>query len=75
MQSVAVRLIVEREREIQQFKPQEYWSLTAMLHKKTEGSKPFDATLAKINGESLDKFAVPNQAAADKIVNDLVNAP
>ena len=75
VQSVAVRLTVEREREIQAFKAEEYWSLVARLHKKNENDKPFDATLIKINNETLSKFAVPNQAAADTILNDLANAP
>ncbi len=74
VQSVAVRLIVEREREIQAFKPQEYWSLTARLQKKNEQDKIFDAVLTKINNETLDKFAIGNQAAADIILKDLDNA-
>src|SRR5881296_1584218 len=52
VQSVALRIIVEREREIQAFKPEEYWSLTAAL----EGSEPppFEAKLTKIGAEKAD---------------------
>src|SRR3989344_2954079 len=54
VQSVAVRLIVEREREIQNFKPEEYWSIGALLEK--EGGKgKFEAFLSKKSGEALDK--------------------
>ena len=77
VQSVAVRLIVEREREIQAFKPQEYWSLIARLQKiasTKQAINTFDATLTKINGETLDKFAIANTAAAHKILNSLTNA-
>ena len=57
VQTVALRLIVEREREIQAFKPEEYWSITAKL----EGHQPppFDAKLAKIKGKTAE---VTNQA-------------
>jgi len=52
VQSVALRIIVEREREIQAFKPEEYWSLTATL----EGDQPpvFEAKLARIGEEKAD---------------------
>src|SRR5881296_210223 len=52
VQTVAVRMIVEREQEIQAFKPEEYWSLTAAL----EGSEPppFEAKLTKIGAEKAD---------------------
>ncbi len=74
VQSVAVRLIVEREREIEKFKPQEYWSLIARLAKKI-AAMPFDATLTKIKGETIDKFAIPDKAAMQKIVENLKDAP
>ncbi|MEE8359775.1 MAG: type I DNA topoisomerase, partial [Candidatus Omnitrophota bacterium] len=54
VQSVAVRLIVERERAIQAFVPDEYWGITAYL-KKTEGERrSFEADLTKIDGKDLD---------------------
>jgi len=73
VQSVAVRLIVEREREINEFKSEEYWSIIADF----EGSvKPvFQAKLSKIlKEESGQKFLIPNSEKADKIVSDLKNS-
>ena len=63
VQTVALRLIVEREREIQAFQKKEYWTITAHV----EGKKPpaFDARLAKFQGKDLE---IPDQATADQIV-------
>jgi len=71
VQSVAVRLVVEREREIQKFKPEEYWMITALL-KKSEIE--FTADLIKINDKVLDKLGVKNKKEADKILKSLENA-
>ncbi len=68
VQSIAVRIIVEREREIEQFKPQEYWNILATLSKKSGNETPFDAVLVKIKGETLDKFAIKNKGEAEKIL-------
>jgi len=68
VQSVAVRLIVEREREIQAFKTQEYWSIEGLFSK---DDKNFEASLVKTPAKKLDKFDLPDQTAADKILNDL----
>ncbi|MDP3901946.1 MAG: type I DNA topoisomerase, partial [bacterium] len=65
VQSVAVRLIVERENEIRGFKPEEYWTIMAQF------INGFDAELSKIDGKTLDKFAVQNENEADKIVVEL----
>jgi DNA topoisomerase-1 len=63
VQTVALRLIVEREQEIRAFVPQEYWTIHAMLD---AGQPPlFEAKLFKHNGEDIE---VKNQEAADKIV-------
>ncbi|HVJ01309.1 MAG TPA: DNA topoisomerase, partial [Sphingomonas sp.] len=53
VQSVALRLIVEREREIEGFKAQEYWSITAELE---QDGTPFVARLVKWKGEKLDRL-------------------
>ncbi|OGF86418.1 DNA topoisomerase I, partial [Candidatus Giovannonibacteria bacterium RIFCSPLOWO2_02_44_8] len=77
VQSVAVRLIVEREREIQAFKPEEYWTIGAFLKKLSlqEEAKllnpEFEAFLIKKDGEALDKFAIKNRNDAEKIAKDL----
>ncbi len=70
VQSAALRLIVEREREIRGFNSEEYWTLVASFSK---NEITFDATLAKIKGETIDKFAVKNQKDAEHIVADLTN--
>ncbi len=66
VQSVALRLIVEREREIAAFVPQEYWSITAQLQ--GEKSDPFSSNLIKIKNKKID---IKNEQAAKAIVDDL----
>lgn len=73
VQSVAVRLVVEREREIQAFKEQEYWSIDAEFQK--PGDKiVFPAKLAKVGGKSLKKFDLGSKEEADKILAALKGA-
>jgi len=67
VQSVALRLICERESEIEIFKPQEYWSVNAMLTTPAGGS--FKASLTQLNGEKLKKLSLASQAEADNAVN------
>lgn len=73
VQSVAVRIIVEREEEIRKFKPQEYWTLYIELQR--EGSdkdgEKFKAHLISFGGKSYGKMGIKNKAAADTIVDDL----
>ncbi|OUJ13074.1 type I DNA topoisomerase [Acetobacter okinawensis] len=66
VQSVALRLICEREAEIEVFKPREYWSVTASLL--TPASAPFTARLTHLNGKKLDQFdlGTAEQAEAAK---------
>lgn len=63
VQTVALRLIVEREREIQAFQKREYWTITARV----EGKSPpaFEARVAKFQGKDLE---IPDQASADQHV-------
>ena len=68
VQSVAVRLVVEREREIENFKPVQYWTIEALLKSK-QGE--FIAFLNKINGEAIPKPGIKSKAEADKILSDL----
>ena len=51
VQSVALRLIVEREREIEAFVPKEYWNISALLSDKEKKHAPFKAALEKKNGK------------------------
>jgi DNA topoisomerase-1 len=75
VQSVAVRLIVDREREIKAFIPREYWSITARLAKlQTNGAAPaaFAAELVQIDGA---KAEVNDEKTATEIVAAVTNAP
>ncbi|MGC1467921.1 MAG: type I DNA topoisomerase [Sphingorhabdus sp.] len=63
VQSVALRLIVERDREIEAFRPQEYWSVTAKMEHKGQG---FDARLVRFQGEKLDKMALGKEGSAEE---------
>jgi len=67
VQSVALRLVVEREREIEKFNPIEYWSIEVLLKK----GKEFTAQLIKKNGKSIEKLEIKNKQEADKILVDL----
>jgi DNA topoisomerase I len=62
VQSVALRLIVEREREIEAFVPQEYWSVKAVMEHKGQG---FDARLTRFKGEKIDKMSLANEGDAE----------
>ena len=71
VQSVALRMICEREDEIEAFVPQEYWSIHTILDK---DGKEFEAELSKIKGKSVEKH-IKNQEEAQKIVDFLTNYP
>ncbi|MFL0356884.1 type I DNA topoisomerase [Erythrobacter sp. GH1-10] len=63
VQSVALRLIVDREREIEAFRPDEYWSVLAKLqHDGTE----FDARLVRFKGEKLEKLSLGHEGIANE---------
>ncbi|MGE5329235.1 MAG: type I DNA topoisomerase [Deltaproteobacteria bacterium] len=70
VQSVAVRMVVNREEEIENFVPEEYWSLTAKLSKK-KGSQYFEA---KLHGISEEKLEISSKEQMDIILADLDNA-
>ncbi len=70
VQSVALRLIVDREREIELFKAQEYWSVLANME---QDGVPFVARLVRHKGEKIDRLTIGNAgdaAAAKKAVED-----
>lgn len=75
VQSVAARLIVDREREIDAFKPQEYWSITATLLSDEHKDLPIVAELSQRDGKPLDKFAVPDEIGAKKILAAIESSP
>ena len=72
VQSVAVRLIVEREREIENFHSQEYWYIKALVE--TDRGDKFEATLAKLNGKRLDKFHFIDQKSVTDAITEIKKA-
>ena len=74
VQSVAVRIIVDREREIENFKPVEYWTIEADLSKQNNGSKKsaFRASLIGLAGQK--KLTIPGENESDGIIEELKNA-
>ncbi len=88
VQTVAVRLIVEREREISAFGPVEYWTLDAQLHPEKQNDKSFKARFVGIDGEPArvvngqDKdgkaqfisSALPDKKQMDEVMDALENA-
>ncbi|HDN79902.1 MAG TPA: type I DNA topoisomerase [Chloroflexi bacterium] len=71
VQSVALRLIVEREREIQSFVPEEYWSIKAKLAKQVPERPTFIAKLVRIRNEEVN---LKNKEETDKVVAELEKA-
>ncbi|MEC9392610.1 MAG: type I DNA topoisomerase, partial [Pseudomonadota bacterium] len=65
VQSVALRLICEREIEIESFKPQEYWSIEGMFS--YEDFEPFEAKLTHFNNDKLDQFDINNEKQSQEI--------
>ncbi len=65
VQSVALRLVVEREREIEAFVPEEYWTIAADLRDSEENFPAFRALLEKKKGK---KFKVTDKATADEVL-------
>ena len=65
VQSVALRLVVEREREIQAFKPEEYWTITAELQDVDKKFSPFRAALEKYKGK---KCKIGSKEEADAVL-------
>jgi DNA topoisomerase-1 len=71
VQSPALRMIVERELEIEAFKTREYWSITAKL---IEAKQPFKAKLTHYNGEKLSQFSIENDKTAQAAQHTLLAA-
>ena len=63
VQSVALRLIVDREREIEIFRPQEYWSVTASFE---ADGQAFTARLVEFDGEKIDRLTIGNAGDAER---------
>jgi DNA topoisomerase-1 len=69
VQSVALRLICEREHEIEKFRTREYWSIIADML--PASNQLFKASLNRIDDERLDKFAIESAKQAEELVLDL----
>lgn len=69
VQSVALRLVFEREREIEKFVEREYWTISAIF--KNKDSKQFSANLIKYNGKKLDKFDIETKKDSEEILSNI----
>jgi len=75
VQSVAVRLVVERERERDKFQKQEYWDIVAKLTKlNSTPEDAFEAKLSQVNGKPIDKFEIKDETEAKKLLAELNDA-
>src|SRR3954447_19615748 len=72
VQSVALRLICEREAEIEAFKPREYW--TVEVEFRTEAGERFTARLSHLDGKKLDRFDLNSEAKAREAANAILKA-
>ncbi|MCW6531095.1 type I DNA topoisomerase [Sphingomonas sp. MMSM20] len=68
VQSVALRLIVDREREIELFRSQEYWSVTAAME---QDGTPFAARLVQWDGKKLDRLSIGDEGTAQRAKADV----
>ena len=82
VQSVALKFVVDREKEIEKFKPIEYWTIKSIL-KKTQKGKTFEATLFSVDGKKIEKekgeknkniCLIENKKKADELVKRLKKA-
>ena len=69
VQSVALKLIVEREKEIQSFEKVEYWDLAAIFNKKVNDAEY--VLKAKFNGTTSEKLPLPNEESVLKVIDSL----
>ncbi|MBQ7127579.1 MAG: type I DNA topoisomerase [Alphaproteobacteria bacterium] len=70
VQSVAVKLVVDREKEIEDFKPVEYWSVESVCKVQ---SAEFRANLSKFDGQKIEKMTIENQEMVDNILAKISN--
>ena len=71
VQSPALRMIAERELEIEAFKPREYWSIEATVSK---NEQPFMSRLVRYKGEKVEQFSFENETAAREVESTLLAA-
>ena len=68
VQSVAVKLVVDHEKEIESFKPIEYWSVGAVCNADTN---KFNANLSVVSGKKIEKMTIENKSMVDDILNSI----
>lgn len=69
VQSVTLRMIVEREREIEQFVAQQYWSVTGLFE---QGGTPFRARLTRWRGDKIERLSIKSEADARAAEADII---
>ena len=69
VQSVALKIITERELEIEKFNPEEYWSLKAIFNKNQD--KQFEGKLIKINDNKIDKLSIKTETEASNFLEKI----
>ncbi len=82
VQSVALKLVVDREKEIEAFKPTEYWNISTLLDPVKGKQKTFEAYLYSVNDKKVTKekkegknvYLIPNEKEAKKVVEKLEKA-
>ena len=71
VQSVALRLIVDREREIEAFQSQEYWTIQGIFQSNNDKTLDISSTLTHIDNKRLDKFSFTNELETNNLVDKL----
>jgi DNA topoisomerase-1 len=71
VQSVALRLIVDREREIEAFQSQEYWTIQGIFNSNNDKTLDISSTLTHIDNKRLDKFSFTNELETNNLVDKL----
>ncbi|MDC1113078.1 type I DNA topoisomerase [Candidatus Pelagibacter sp.] len=69
VQSVALKLITEREHEIESFNPEEFWTLTVNFQDNKKNS--IDASISQLNGNKVEKFSFRNKTEIDKAIENI----
>ncbi len=74
VQSVAVRLVIEREREIQNFKPEEYWTIEGLFNPENKPTEIFSGKISVWQGKKVEKLDIKNEGQVKEIVATLKDA-
>ncbi len=71
VQSVALKLITEREHEIELFKPEEFWTLSINFQDKNKSKSKITASISQLDGEKIEKFSFKNKEEIDKAISNI----